>query len=278
MLTRAQVGAQVGTQVWDQVWAQVGDQVRAQVWDQVWDQVRAQVGAQVWDQVRAQVRAQVGTQVRAQVWAQVRLAGYGQHDSGWLAFYDVFTGHVEGVNRLRGLKAVARDLGGWWWPFQRACIYTPRPVAVHRDAQYRLHAPGEMALSYPDGWGIYAWHGVPVPEHVIRAPLTLTAEQITTEPNAEIRRVMLERFGYERYLHATGATKVQADDYGEVYRFSRRDDSDVVMVKVVNATPDPDGTFHDYWLRVPPTIQSAREGVAWSFTQEPDTYAPAIQT
>jgi hypothetical protein len=71
----AQVGAQVGAQVWDQVraqvWAQVWDQVWAQVRAQVWDQVGAQVGAQVWAQVRAQVGAQVWAQVRAQVWDQV---------------------------------------------------------------------------------------------------------------------------------------------------------------------------------------------------------------
>jgi hypothetical protein len=48
-------------------------------------------------------------------------------------------------------------------------------------------------------------------------------------------------------------------------------------VKVLNATPEPDGTFQDYYLRVPPDVESAREAVAWTFDME-DGYAPVAQT
>jgi hypothetical protein len=34
---------------------------------------------------------------------------------------------------------------------------------------------------------------------------------------------------------------------------------------VVNSTPEQDGTYRRYLLRVPPTTRTAREAVAWTF-------------
>jgi hypothetical protein len=50
------------------------------------------------------------------------------------------------------------------------------------------------------------------------------------------------------------------------------------MVKVVNSTPKPDGTYKDYFLRVPPTVRTAREAVAWTFDLDPTVYAPVLET
>jgi hypothetical protein len=37
------------------------------------------------------------------------------------------------------------------------------------------------------------------------------------------------------------------------------------MLEVVNSTPEPDDSFKDYFLRVPPNARTAREAVAWTF-------------
>src|SRR5258708_19796990 len=37
------------------------------------------------------------------------------------------------------------------------------------------------------------------------------------------------------------------------------------MIEVINRTPEPDSSFKHYWLRVPPTMRTAREAVAWTF-------------
>ncbi len=52
----------------------------------------------------------------------------------------------------------------------------------------------------------------------------------------------------------------------------------LVMVEVVNSTPEPDGRFKHYWLRVPPAVGTAREGVAWSFGMAAEKYAPQLET
>ena len=55
------------------------------------------------------------------------------------------------------------------------------------------------------------WHGVRVPEHVIMQPETITLDQIKAEKNAEVRRIMRERYGDGRYLAEIGAKVIDTD-------------------------------------------------------------------
>ena len=292
---RAQVWAQVGAQVGDQVWAQVGAQVRDQGWDlvgdQVWDQVWAQVRDQVWDQVWDQVRDQVGR------------AGYGQHDASWLAFYDWFSNvcGLEICNKLRGLNLLAEC--GWWWPFAGAVILTERPNTLLRDDRGRLHNTTGAAVGYPDGFALYAVHGVRVAADIITNHESITIERIAGESNAEVRRVMIERYGVARYLMDSGATIVNHDGVGILYRHVIPNDEPIVMVRVLNSTPEPDGVmtrdeaieifgsaakaaagmpattrWKEYMIRVNPAVRTAREAVAWTFHMPADEYVPALES
>ena len=240
--------AQVRDQVGDQVWDQVGDQV--------WDQVGDQVGDQVWDQVSDQVRAQVSDHV----WDQVGHACYGQHDASWLAFYEFFEREcgLECCEKLRGMQTAAQHCG-WWWPFVNAVIITERPRTLAHDAEGRLHREDGPALQYPDGWGIWAWHGVRVPQDVIERPETITVEQIEHERNAEVRRVLITRYGQDRYLRDSGAQQLHRDEWGALWRKELAGDEPLVMVQVTNSTAEPDGTYKDYFLRVQPELRPLRD-------------------
>src|SRR3990167_539467 len=241
-------------------------------------QAWAQVGAQVWDRVGTQVWDQVGTQVRDQVWAQVGRAVYGQHDAGWLSVYSTLAReNIAGCERLVGIMTVARA-AGWWWPFERAVILTERPCRLRRDGRGRLHSTDGAAIQYPDGWGVWAWHGIRVSQDVIESdPATWTLDAILGEPNTEIRRVKLERFGGER-LRAQ-ATLRQRDDFGKLFEFRVPNEPEpLVFVDVENGTPEADGTFKRYCLMVPPNTQTCHEGVAWTYSMSPREYALAEQT
>ena len=50
------------------------------------------------------------------------------------------------------------------------------PPASAAIQQGRLHSATGKCLEYRDGWGFYAWHGVPVPEKAILTPEQLTRE------------------------------------------------------------------------------------------------------
>jgi hypothetical protein len=47
---------------------------------------------------------------------------------------------------------------------------------------------------------VYAIHGIRVPRSVVENPESITFGAIEQERNAEDRRVMLERYGWDRYL------------------------------------------------------------------------------
>jgi len=194
----AQVWAQVGAQVWDQVWAQVGDQV----WDQVWAQVGAQVSDQVWAQVGAQVSDQVRAQVRAQVWDQVSAAVYGSHDASWTGFYEFFRRHFGLAEKASGLAEVTQTCG-WVWPFSSAVIITDRPSVIAFDGEKRLHCATGPAIKYRDGFAVYSWHGVRIPDDWIGGGLD--AKTAVTWPNVEQRRAAIEILGWQNVLSALDA-------------------------------------------------------------------------
>jgi hypothetical protein len=105
-----------------------------------------------------------------------------------------------------------------------------------------------------------------------------TLEEIQREPNVEVRRLMIELYGFGRFIAGTNAELLQHDSFGELYRTRQPDDEDLIVVKVINSTAEPDGTFREYFLRVPPEIRSARAGIAWSFGLEEWEYKPQIET
>jgi len=199
----------------------------------------------------------------------------GQHDAAWLGAFSAASRDDD--PELAGLARVARS-AGWWWAFERAVVISERHVEVHRDNLGRLHRGDGPALSYPDGYAIHSWRGMPIPPEMVAQLATLTVERIQAEENAEMRRVMLEHFGFERYLRESGAKKQHADEFGTLWRVDIPGDEPLVMVEVINSTAEPDGSFRTYFLRVPPQTGTARAGVAWTFGLSEQEYAPTKQT
>jgi hypothetical protein len=205
-------------------------------------------------------------------------AGYGQHDANWIGYVEFFRKEVGlDLNMIEGLSTLTQNTG-WYWPFEGLCILTERPNSLSRDDAGRLHNLIGPALRYPDGWSIFAVHGVRVPEYVIARPHEITVADIASESNQEIKRVKIARYGQSKYLLDAGAKEIHRDDFGTLFVAPVSDDEPLVMVKVVNSTPEPDGSFKDYFLRVPPNMKRAREAVAWTFGKKEMDYAPCLET
>jgi hypothetical protein len=206
----ASVRDSVRDSVGDSVRDSVGDSVRASVWDSVWDSVRASVGdsvrASVWDSVWDSVGDSVGDSVRASVWASVwdsvwdsvRDSGYGQHDANWLAFYEYFKevcGLIEQTKRLTGHWMIARS-ANWYLPYKNICWISERHNKLFTNERGRLHCENGMALTYPDGWGIYALNGILMkPEYVLTPAGELSPETVLKERSVDIRRELLRKIG-----------------------------------------------------------------------------------
>ena len=216
----ASVRDSVGASVWDSVRDSVRDSVwasvRDSVMDSVWDSVRASVRDSVWDSVWDSVGASVRDSVRDSVMASVNQSGYGQHDANWLGFYDFFKDACaleEETQKLIGMWQISKN-AGWWFPHEKICWISERHNILNRDGMGRLHSSTKPSVQYPDGWAIYAWHGVRVPEKVILFPESITLQEIEKELNLEIQRIMIERYGADKYLEEVKAEELDCDNLG----------------------------------------------------------------
>lgn len=156
--------------------------------------------------------------------------------------------------------------------FEKVCMLSERPLEYHNDDQFRLHHPNGPAVVYGDGFKIYSWHGARMPESIMTCEATLSA--IENEDNIELRRVLIARYGLQRYLLDTGAEIRHHDKFGSLYVKEVWNDEDIVMVHITNSSPEPDGEFRNYFLRVPPNMSTAHEAVAWTFGMNPADYEP----
>jgi hypothetical protein len=192
-------------------------------------------------------------------------------------------------------------IGGCYLPHRIFCWVGDLPETLILDEQRRPHKVDGPAIEYSDGWRLYATEGSRL------SCLKFEAEQdwqeILGERNPHVQRAMIAKHGCRRFLEELNATVVHEDDYGklwktanpiqfvadralesghagiryggvgELYRFEG-----MAFVEVVNSTPNAEGAFADYFLRVPFELQTAREAVAWTFNKQATDYAPDIET
>jgi hypothetical protein len=155
------------------------------------------------------------------------------------------------------------------------------PLRLRVDDRSRPHAEDGPSIAYSDGLERWAPHGVVVPTWLVREPERLDVEAVTTERNSEVRRIMVERYGMGRLVRDGGAELVHEDDRGRLWRIDGRPRArraPLVMIEVVNSTPEPDGTYKRYLLRVPSRMRTAGAAVGWTFGLRAHEYAPEQET
>ena len=122
------------------------------------------------------------------------------------------------------------------------------------------------------------WRGVPIDPRIALRPETIRVQEILAESNAELRRVLLERFGLERFLTEANAEVLDEDrDVGgerKLLRVPIEGDEDLVCVLV--HCPSTGGR---YTLRVPPTMKTCRQAIAWTAGFDKfELYQPLVET
>jgi hypothetical protein len=170
------------------------------------------------------------------------------------------------------------------------CIISDKPTVLKIDDRNRAHCNNGPFKQWSDGSSLYSFHGVRIPKYIIETPDKLTVDIIEKEPNAEVRRVMIERYGTEKFILDSKNEIVHADDYGTLYKKSLENDEPIMVVKVVNSTMEPDGSFKDYFIRVDPNayggLKTARAAVASTWRKEdgsllfekPEDYVCEVET
>lgn len=177
---------ELGPELWDELRARIGSRIREPLWDRFGVRLRGHVLSRLSDRLPPVLGGHLGGV--QDIW----------RDAYWIALYTCAFRIVKGRpdERLQALADATRRVG-WWIPSRDGVILSERPALLLRDEQERLHCATGPALSWPDGYALYAWHGTPVPEWVIMDP---TPEAIRAEDDPETRRCAIESFGWERYI------------------------------------------------------------------------------
>jgi hypothetical protein len=102
---------------------------------------------------------------------------------------------------------------GVFFPLTNVCVVCNRPQEVYFDDNRELHREDGPAISFRRGTecDVYSFRGVTVNEKIIMRPETLTIEDFHKEKNAEVRRIVIERMGTDKYLEETNAKLIDAD-------------------------------------------------------------------
>jgi hypothetical protein len=159
------------------------------------------------------------------------------------------------------------------------CVLVGRPEVRVVDGRLDCRdAPAVLWAS--NGVGYWFWDGVWIPERLAAHPDRITGKDVLAERNLERRRLLLETIGHQRFLAEAGGAVVQQGDFGRLWRLDTAVDGEpYAAVEVVNATAEPDGSYRRYFLRVPPTVYTARAAVAWTFGYDDSlSYRPTIET
>ena len=230
---------------------------------------KSQVWSQVGSQVRSQVESQVGSQVESQVWSQVGSFFfpylYGQFEASWWAFFECckYLG-VSGYPKTYELMKLLTQSGPIW-ALNHFAIVSDRPKEIYRDTQNRLHKDGGPALSYRDGFSLYSFHGVLIPEDWGKLNSEHWKPQWLLETkNVEQRRVLIQGLGYERIKSALPSKTIHVDREMELVRLAKDVDVEpIVLLKVICPS-----TQRPYVLRVPPQMTTCESARRWTLHDE----------
>jgi hypothetical protein len=146
-------------------------------------------------------------------------ATYGNSwDLGWLSFYKYFQEEcdikydvAEDFNQYHKIV----DLGVFESiQLDGACIISKLPSQVEKRGDV-IHCADDAAIKFLDGYSLFFWMGVIVPEKLIMHPESITKEDILKEDNAEVRRAFREKLGgvayYDLLSNGKGLTEIDKD-------------------------------------------------------------------
>jgi hypothetical protein len=145
---------------------------------------------------------------------------------------------------------------------EKFCIVSDFPEVLKIDDQNRAHGQDGPSHKWRDGWSLYHWHGVAVPEHWIMNKETLSAKEAITWTNIEQRRAACEILGWAKILQELDAKVINEDGDPEIGTLVEVNLPDIGKEKFLRVLC---GTGREFAIPVPPEMQTAIQSQAWTW-------------
>lgn len=165
------------------------------------------------------------------------------------------------------------------------CMISDRPETLTVDDQSRPHNATGPFCQWRDGTRLYCWHGVQIPAKYYERQHT--AREILDEPNAEVRRAMIERYDALRhsgaFIEDVGAKVLDSSVQRVLSNGKWAEKTAVNELLTIDLPGDPEermvylrvtcpSTERKYLIRVPPDQRTVRGALAWTANVPEDEY------
>jgi len=248
-------------------------------------QIEKQIKVSLWRRLERRLNYELRPKLESWIWSQVRnqlLQDLLLEDEDFVNFSDLpyisisysnstskaclldfcisVLGCKTDLAKWQVFESVARDLSGGVFLYKTALIACTRPTLLRFDNEQRLHTEGFPAVQYTDGYSLYSYHGVTLPEEYGKLyPKDWRAQWLLAERNAELRRVLIQVMGYCKIAEELQAEEI--DKWQEYSLLKIENEINVETIYLLKMTCPSTGRVHI--LRVPPDISSTRQAICW---------------
>jgi len=183
----------------------------------------------------------------------------------------------------------AFNAGAWLlYPYENEWVVITRPGFRFQTERSRQvpHNNSGPAVWWPDKtiWNekYYFWRGFEIPEWTYETSLPKgkdLRERIIQEENAERRRCMIEKIGYDKFLKIVRARIIDKSDKGILYDLGRSlnhrlNERSTISENTVVVRVKDSSTDREFFLRVRPGCRTVNEAIASTFGLSAINYAP----
>jgi hypothetical protein len=211
------------------------------------------------------------------VWRTASDGGYGQHDADLLMYYDYLRSVCELIREtmfVRGHLEQAQA-AGWYLPHKYTCWVSERHNILRLNNRNLLHCENGPAVSYPDGWCIYALNGVPMRREYIMTPAEeIKPHDILAETNVDVRRELLRKVGVSRVITFGKEVDRQGTykliDMSPIFRESGINYAPYLLMTSVSL----DGVKH--LEGVAPECRTVEQAINWRSSEVAKTWNPDL--
>jgi len=194
-------------------------------------------------------------------------------DYGWTCFYDFISNELLPKYNLKlwnKWKELIESNIYDMIQLDGLCIVMVMPNKVNIDDRKRIHSESECAVSWKDGYEVFAWHGIIISKNWILNKSKITKKTIINEENAEKRRCLQEILGTKKYAELLNIEIIDKDidqfKYPiELYRTKEKDsliDEFIYFLHVICPS-----TQREYYLCIP-ECKNVWEAKSWTFKNE----------
>ncbi|HEY9851993.1 MAG TPA: hypothetical protein V6D28_21140 [Leptolyngbyaceae cyanobacterium] len=192
-------GSQLGSLVENNLEMEAIDPLKRYLWTPLTKQLGVQLGNSLWKQLRNQLTSQNDNCIQPELWA-VYASAFDYCISVLNCEYS--------PDKWEVLQSVARECG-WIFPWKKTCFVCDRPSKLSFDNERRLHAEGTPAIEFTDGFSVYAYHGVVIPEkYGAISPQKWEAQWILEEKDPELKQVLVYGIGMLRIRRELGNIEI----------------------------------------------------------------------